>query len=137
MGAAWPEEDVQRITAAEELRIAPRRTDGTLRRWVTIWVVCVEDRVYVRTWYRRDDGWFAHALESGRARVSVPGAETDVTVEDVSDGPTELRTDVDAAYRSKYERYGETSVGPMVNDEAAATTLRLTPDPGGRPTADG
>ena len=134
---AWPEEDVQRIAAAEELRIAPRRADGTLRRWVTIWVVRVGDGVYVRTWYRRGGGWFAHALESGRARASVPGTQADVTVEDVSGDRDGLRADVDAAYRSKYGRYGETSVGPMVNDEAAATTLRLSPDAGGRPADDG
>ena len=135
MSAAWPSEDLERISAAEELQIAPRRADGTLRRAVTIWVVRVGDQACVRTWYRRGDGWFAHALESGRARISVPGTEADVTVEDVSDERGAPRADVDAAYRSKYQRYGETSVGPMVNDDAAATTLRLTPDQGAGSTA--
>lgn len=136
MGAAWSPEDLRRISAAEELQIVPRRADGTLRRAVTVWVVRVDDRVYVRTWYRRGGGWFAPALETGRARVSVPGAQADVTVEDVSDDRGALRAHVDAAYRGKYQRYGETSVGPMVTDDAAATTLRLTPDPGARPTDD-
>ncbi len=37
---------------------------------------------------------------------------------------------VDGAYRAKYGRYGEKSVAQMVADDAAATTLRLIPEPG-------
>jgi hypothetical protein len=45
-----------------------------------------------------------------------------VRVEDVGVGPSGLREDVDDAYRDKY---GGGSTGNMVEDEAAATTLRL------------
>lgn len=126
MTAAWSPEQLARIGEAEELELAPRRRDGTLRRWVTIWVVSAGGHVYVRTWYRREHGWFAHAVRSGRARIAVPGLETDVAVEDVSRTRTDLRADVDAAYRGKYRRHGDSSVGPMVGDDAADTTLRLT-----------
>jgi hypothetical protein len=78
--------------------------------------------VYVRTWYRRDTGWFGHAVGSGRARIRIPGVEVDVRVEDVGVGPAGLKTDVDAAYRGKY---GGGSTGDMVGDDAVATTLRL------------
>ena len=59
-------------------------------------------RVYVRTWYRRDTGWFGHALRSQRARIRVPGLEADVTIVDIGDTSTQVTTDVDAAYRAKY-----------------------------------
>lgn len=62
----------------------------------------------------------------GPARISVPGLETDVAVEDVSRTGTELRAGVDAAHRGRYRRYGDSSLGPMVSDDAADTTLRLT-----------
>ncbi|GAB2613483.1 DUF2255 family protein [Kribbella endophytica] len=128
MAELWTPDDLQRIAAADELQIAPRRTDGTLRRWVPIWVVSVDQQVYVRTWYRRDTGWFAHVLESHRACIRVPGLQADVSVEDVGTGSEQLRLKVDEAYRTKYARYGTSTVDQMVAAEAAATTLLLTPE---------
>ena len=78
----------------------------------------------------------------GRARIRVPGLEVDVAVEDVAvenaavenvgDNKSDLRAGVDAAYRTKYGRHGGTSVGGMTTDDAAATTLRLTPEKAAR-----
>ena len=90
MTATWSPHELQCIEKARELNIAAKCADGTLRRWTPIWVVCANDQVYVRTWYRRDTGWFGHALRSHRARVRVPGLEADVTVEDVGESPAEL-----------------------------------------------
>ena len=117
----WTPEELAQIETADELEIAVARADGTLRRRRPIWVVRAGDQVFVRTWYRRDTGWFGQVLDSRRARVRVPGVEADVSVEDVGEA---MRAHVDAAYRTKYGRYG--SVDQMVSDAAAATTLRLT-----------
>ena len=128
MTTTWSTEDLEQIGRAEELQIATRRADGTLRRWVPIWVVCVGDQVYARTWYRRDNGWFGHVLGSRRARIRVPGLEVDVGVEDVGsdkEDRAELRANVDAAYHAKYARHGGPSVDGMTTDTAAATTMRL------------
>ena len=86
MTAAWSPAELQEINAARELEIASRRADGTLRRWVPIWAVSTGGLVYVRTWYRRETGWFGHVLASRRARIRVPGLEADVEVEDVGEG---------------------------------------------------
>ena len=128
MSAAWHPEELERIAASDELEIASERADGTLRRWVPIWVVCVAEQVYVRTWHRRENGWFGHVVDSRRARIRVPGVEVDVAVEDVGEGPAELRAGIDAAYRAKYGRYGDTTVGQMVAPAAAAATLLLIPE---------
>jgi hypothetical protein len=69
---------------------------------------------------------------SRRARIRVPGLEAGIAIEDVGDDRGKLRAEVDAAYRAKYGRYGETSVTQMVTDAAAATTLRLIPEHGAR-----
>jgi len=119
---SWTLGQLARVGAARELEIAVRRADGTLRPWTPIWVVRVVGDVYVRTWYRRDTGWFGLALRTKRARVRVPGVEVDVRIEDVGVGSSGLREDADDAYRDKY---GGGSAGNMVGDEAAATTLRL------------
>ena len=124
MPPTWSAEELAQFGGAEELRIAVETTDGTLRNWVPIWVVCVDGEVYVRTWHRRDTGWFGRVLASRRARVRVPGLDAPVAVEDVGED-ADLRAGVDVAYRAKYGRYGNATVGRMINDDAAATTLRL------------
>jgi hypothetical protein len=117
---AWSADALERLGAATELEIEVRRADGTSRDWTPIWVVCADDRVYVRSWHRRTTGWFGDAVRSGQARIRVPGLDADVTVEDVGDSARGL---VDAAYRAKY---GEAGSESMVTASAAATTLRLT-----------
>jgi hypothetical protein len=129
MSATWSAEELARIGTADELQIAVQSLDGTLRRWVPIWVVCVGDQVFVRTWHRRDNGWFGQVLDSRRARIRVPGLDATVAVQDVGKNKdAELRAGVDDAYRAKYGRYGSTTVERMVNDDAAATTLQLSVD---------
>ena len=128
MTVVWSPDELERIGRAEELQIAAKRADGTLRREVPIWVVRAGGQVYVRTWYRRGSGWFGHVVESRRARIRVPGLEADIAIEDIGAAEAELRASVDAAYRAKYGRYGVTTVDHMVTDDAAATTLRLVPE---------
>jgi hypothetical protein len=128
MTSTWLPRQIHQIGLSDELEIAVRRDDGTLRRWVPIWVVCHDRQVYVRTWYHRSDGWFGQALQSGQARIRVPGVEADVTVTDVGPGAADLRADVDDAYRTKYGRFGDATVEKMVADSAAATTLWLQPE---------
>ena len=118
----WSADDLQRIDTSDELLVAARRADGSPTRAVPVWVVRVGGQVCLRTWYRRDTGWFGRAVDTLRAHIEVPGVAADVAVEDI--GAAELRAEVDAAYRAKYRRYG-TSVEQMVSDGAAATTLRL------------
>jgi len=115
----WTENELDLLGATRELLISVRKPDGTWRRAVPVWVVCVRTSVYVRTWYRRNTGWFGDAVRTGHARVSVPGLSTDVTVTDIvaAEADPGLRADVDESYRTKYGRYGD----------AASTTLRLNP----------
>lgn len=121
----WSPEQLNKMSGARELEIAVRRADGTLRRWTPIWVVRVNDEIYVRTWYRRSNGWFGEALRSKQARIRVTGVVADVEVEDIGVGPPTMRTAVDVAYRTKY---GDVSTKKMIGDDAAATTLRLFRD---------
>jgi hypothetical protein len=121
---SWTPDDLAALDRAEELEIAAQRADGTLRAFTPIWVVCAGGQVFVRTWHRRDTGWFGAAVRSGAAQVRVPGLSADVRVHDV--GP-EQQAAVDEAYRVKYGRYGERTVGAMVSPDAVASTLLLTP----------
>jgi hypothetical protein len=43
--SAWTDDELRRIGDATELRLAPRRSDGRLRTYTTMWVVSVEDEL--------------------------------------------------------------------------------------------
>ena len=122
--AAWTADELARIGKADELQIASRRRDGSLRPFVTIWVVRSGDEVYVRSAYGHENGWFQRALTSGEGRIRAAGLERDVTFE----GPgSAVDGDLHAAYHAKYDRYGPSIVGTVVSPEAARSTLRLVP----------
>jgi hypothetical protein len=121
---AWTADELARIGQATELDIASRRPDGTLRPFVTIWVVRVGDDVYVRSAYGYANPWFQRALASGEGRIRAGGVEREVAFE-VPGGS--MDADVSAAYHAKYDRYGPTIVGTVVSAEAARSTLRLAP----------
>ena len=130
MPSAWSAAELAAVDESDELHIVVRRPDGSLRPAVPIWVVSAAGHIYVRTWYRRDSGWFGRVLTARRARITVGAMVADVVVEDVGVGSPELRVRVDAAYRAKYARYGAATAGRMISDEAAAATLRLVRDHG-------
>ena len=82
------------------------------------------DELYVRSYRGRNGRWFRHAIQQRQGRIRSGGIERDVTFEEPVDAD---RQAIDAAYRSKYARYGATYVDAMVGESAAAATLRLVP----------
>ncbi|HEY7294619.1 MAG TPA: DUF2255 family protein [Dehalococcoidia bacterium] len=122
---AWTREDLARIGDANEVEIAPRRRDGTLRRPVTIWIVRNGDDLYVRSWKGTAGAWYRGTQARHEGRIQADGVERDVTfVEETDPG---INTQIDAAYRSKYRGAGARYVDPMVAPESRATTLKLVP----------
>ncbi|WP_030831305.1 DUF2255 family protein [Streptomyces hygroscopicus] len=120
----WKTETLKRIAAAEELRIAPRRDDGSLREPTTIWVVRDGDELYVRSWRGTGGTWWKTAQATHSGHITAGGVEADVTFAPVGDPAVNDR--VDAAYQAKYGHYSG-YVEPMVGEQARATTLRLAP----------
>ncbi len=121
----WTSDELSRIAAADELEIAPLRGDGTLRRPVPIWVVRHDDDLYVRSYRGRGGHWFQAAQARHAGHISSGGVDRDVTFVEATD--PSLHEVIDAAYRTKYHRYGGTYVDPMVAPDAQAATLRLEP----------
>src|SRR5262249_13223990 len=54
---AWAAEDLARYGDAEEIDIASVRADGSLRSYVTIWIVGVGDALYVRSAFGSENPW--------------------------------------------------------------------------------
>jgi hypothetical protein len=124
MTAGWAADELTRIGDATELQVASRRSDGSLRPFVTIWVVRLGDDLYVRSAYGTDNPWFRRAKTSGEGRVRAGGVERDVTF---TAPAADSSADIDAAYHLKYDRYGPRIVGTVVGPHAAPGTLRLVP----------
>jgi hypothetical protein len=122
----WTPQELQRIGAAEELRLASRRPDGSLRPYVTMWVVWADGNVYVRSAYGPDNPWYRHATDSGAGRILAGGIERDVSFAQAS---PEVQDDIDAAYHAKYDRYGPRIVGSVTGPDAHRVTVRLIPQP--------
>ena len=107
------------LAGTRELEIAAPRADGGLGPWTLIWVVVVDDRVFVRTWHRRTTGWYGRAAGAAAACIRVSEHPVAVTVEITGAVDADA---VDAAYRFKY---GVDAAQSMVTAEARASTLRL------------
>ena len=118
---AWSEDELSRIGEANELRIAGRRADDTLRKLVIIWQVRVGDDIYVRSVNGPDAAWFRGTQVRGEGRIEAGGVGKDVvfTRDDSKDA------EIDDAYRRKYGT--GSPVRSITSALAASTTLRVDP----------
>jgi hypothetical protein len=121
---AWTNDELTKIGTAEELQIASRRRNGTLRNPVTVWVVRHGDDLYVRSVRGRTGAWFRGAQARHEGHISAGGVEKDVTFIEGDDAINDV---LDAAYRDKYRRYAANIVGSTVTPQAREATLKLVP----------
>ena len=122
--ATWTSDELARIEGADELRIASLRRGGALGSPRTIWVVRIDDDLYVRSVNGRTSDWFGGTQVRHEGRVRAGGVERDVTFEDAA---PDLADQIDAAYRAKYHRYAATIVNSVVTGQARSATLKLVP----------
>jgi len=121
---AWSDDELSRIGRAEELQVASTRPDGSLRPYVTIWVVRAGDDLYIRSAYGSTNPWFVRARAAGAGRIRAAGLERDVTFADAN---PDAHVAIDAAYHAKYNRYGPAIVDSVVGAKVQAVTIRLMP----------
>ncbi|MER7930634.1 DUF2255 family protein [Streptomyces sp. NPDC096057] len=119
----WTNDELERISEADELEMAPLQPHGTARKPVPIWVVRVGDDVYVRSFRGADGAWWRAARATHGGFIRSGGVDKDVTLVEVTD--PEINDLIDTAYRTKYGRFGSAYVNPLL--AARSTTLRLVP----------
>ena len=120
--SGWTNDELSKIGAAEELRIASLRRDGTLRNPVTVWVVRLGDDLYVRSVNGRTAAWFRGAQAHHAGHIHAGGVDKNVTFVDADPA---IDDGLDAAYRTKYRRYAARIVDSIVSAGARAATLKL------------
>ena len=119
----WTSDELSKIGDAEELHLASRRRDGSLRGPVTMWVVPDGDDLYVRSVNGRESHWFRGVQDRHEAHIGAGGVEKDVDLIETDD----VNDEVDTAYRTKYGGRYASIVPSIVTPEARAATLKLVP----------
>jgi hypothetical protein len=122
--AAWTSDELNKIGAADELQLASVRSDGTLRKPVTIWGVRHGDDLYVRAVNGPTATWFRGAQARHEGHIQAGSVDKDVTFVDADHNKDDQ---IDAAYRGKYRRYAKGIVDTIVTPQARAATLKVVP----------
>jgi hypothetical protein len=105
-----------------EIVLRVRRADGS---WSvrSIWVVVVDQDVYVRSAFGRRGAWYRAVRAGAPAEIETARAILPVRLEPVHDPAVHRR--VSDGYRVKYGLSWPGPVETMLTDEACATTMRL------------
>jgi Uncharacterized protein conserved in bacteria (DUF2255) len=86
--ATWSTADAAALAAPQQVRVATRRPDGTLRATRTIWIVADGERLFVRSTNGRGADWFRAAVATGSGQIQAEGATHD------DDGPRSATLEV-------------------------------------------
>jgi len=99
---------------------------GTEHRFTGVWVVVVDDRVFVRSWNDKPTGWFQAFRKEPRGTVQVGELELPVRGKVVRGA--RLRDAVTAAYGEKYPTKGSRKwVEGFADPARAVNTLEFLP----------
>ncbi len=95
-------------------------------RFIGIWVVVVRDRVFVRSWSVKPNGWYRTFLKEPRGTIQV--ADRKIAVRAIRTKSEGLRDAIDRAYLEKYNAAGALRYAKdLGRAKSRATTLELVP----------
>jgi hypothetical protein len=95
-------------------------------RFIGIWAVVVEKRVFVRSWSIKPRSWYRTFLEEPRGMIQVAGRE--IPVRAVQTRSERLKQAVSRAYLEKYRTPGSIKYArDMGRAKSKATTTELVP----------
>jgi hypothetical protein len=95
-------------------------------RFIGVWVVVVKDRVFVRTWDNKPEGWYQIFVKEGEGRIQI--AEREVRVRARKARGERLMDAIDLAYAEKYPTPGSRQyVKGFALARRRATTIELLP----------
>lgn len=99
---------------------------GTEHRFIGIWAVVVEGRVFVRSWSLKPRSWYRSFLEDPRGAIFVDGREIPVRARRTRG--ERLKDSVSRAYLEKYDsRASLRYARDMARPKSRATTTELVP----------
>ena len=119
----FSEEILTILNKTKGLRI--RAGKGT-HRFIGIWVVVVNERVFVRSWSLKPGGWYRTLLAEPRGSVRI--ADREIPVRAVRTRSERVKDAVDRAYLDKYATPGAIKYArDLVRAQSRAATIELVP----------
>ena len=116
------------LAAIRDGKILGIRAGTAPHRFIGIWAVVVEGRVFVRSWSLLPRSWYRTFLEDPRGAVNVAGRE--IPVRAVRTRSERLKDAVDRAYLEKYDTPGSVAYArDLGRAKSRATTTELVPLP--------
>lgn len=95
-------------------------------RFIGIWAVVVENRVFVRSWSLKPVSWYRVFLKEPRGTLQVEGRE--IAVRAVHTRSERLKDEIDRAYLEKYKTPGSIKFArDLGRARSRATTTELVP----------
>ena len=114
------------LVAIRDGKILHIRAGSEPHRFIGIWVVVVEGRVFVRSWSLKPRSWYRTFLEEPRGTIQVAGRE--ILVRAVQTRSERLKDAVNRAYLEKYKSRGAIKYArDLGRSKSRATTTELVP----------
>jgi len=114
------------VAAIREGKILGIRAGSQPHRFIGIWAVVVEGRVFVRSWSLKPRSWYRTFLKEPRGSINIEGRELAVRV--VRTRSERLKDAIDQAYLEKYKTPGSVKYAQdMGRKKSRDTTTELVP----------
>src|SRR5438094_7157813 len=114
------------LTAIRDGKILGIRAGTQPHRFIGIWAVVVEGRVFVRSWSLKPRSWYRTFLEEPHGAIQV--ADREIAVRAVRTRSERLKDAVDRAYLEKYNTPGSIKYARgLGRAKSRGTTTELLP----------
>jgi hypothetical protein len=114
------------LSAIRKAMVIGLRAGTQPHRFIGIWAVVVEGRVFVRSWSLKPRSWYRTFLEEPRGTLLVGSQE--IPVRAVHTRSERLKDAIDRAYQEKYHTPGSIQyVRDLGSAKSRATTTELVP----------
>jgi len=124
-GRGFPDRILARIRDEKMLAI---RAGTDPHRFIHIWAVVVEGRVFVRSWSLKPQSWYRTFLDEPRGAIKIGSRELPVRA--VRARSERLKDAVNRAYLAKYNTRGSIKYArDLGRAKSVATTTELVPSP--------
>ncbi len=117
-------EELNTFNEADDLKIAPFRTDGKTYGTPTwIWEVVVNGNLYVRAYNGKNSRWYQSAISQKAGKIIAAGITKAVTFEPINE--EQINQKIDEAYRTKYAK--SQYMAHMIGKQSRQATIKINP----------
>jgi len=116
------------VEAIRDGKILGLRAGTQPHRFIGIWAVVVEGRVFVRSWSLKPRSWYRTFLEEPQGAIKI--GDREIAVRAVRTRSERLKEAIDRAYLEKYNTKGSIQYArDLGSEKSRATTTELVPLP--------